>query len=82
MASWMRNQIANLYNAISAPVAATQDRPTERLQSARNTASLLYNRMMDNISFGQERLKKIVEWRRKPKGKIIKIQKMKSIKHL
>ena len=53
MASWMRNQIANLYNAISAPVAATQDTPTERLQNARNTASLLYNRMMDNISFGQ-----------------------------
>ena len=73
MASWMRNQIANLYNAISAPVAATQDRPTERLQSARNTASLLYNSMMNNISFGQERLKKIVERRMKLKGKIIKI---------
>ena len=29
----MRNQVANLYNAVSAPVAATRDALAERLQS-------------------------------------------------
>ena len=33
----------------------------ERLQSVRETASLLYNRMMENIGYGPERLKDIVE---------------------
>ena len=42
----MRNQLTKLYNAVSAPVAA---RPAERLQSVHETASLLYNRMMENI---------------------------------
>ena len=45
----MRNQLAKLYNAVPAPVAATRDALTERLQSVRETASLLYNKMMDNI---------------------------------
>ena len=48
----MRNQIANLYNTVSAPVATTRDVLAERLQSVRETASLLYNRMMDNIGYG------------------------------
>ena len=57
----MRNQIAKLYNTVSAPVAATRDALAERLQSVRETASLLYNEMMDNIGYGRERLKNIVE---------------------
>ena len=59
--SWFRNTITNLYNAVSAPVAATRDALAERLQSVRDTASLLYNRMMNNIGYGQETLKDIVE---------------------
>ena len=61
MTSWMRNQLAKLYNAVSAPAAATRDALTERLQSVRETASLLYNKMMDNIGYGRQRLKDIVE---------------------
>ena len=48
----MRNQIANLYNALSAPIAATRDTLAERLHSVRETASSLYNRMMDNNEHG------------------------------
>ena len=61
MTSWMRNQIANLYNTVSAPVAVTRDALAEKLQSVRETASLLYNRTMDNIKYGRERLKDITE---------------------
>ena len=57
----MRNQLTKLYNAVSAPVAATRDALTERLQSVRETASLLYNRMVENMGYGQETLKDIVE---------------------
>ena len=58
---FLRNPISKLYNAVSAPVAATRDALAERLQSVRETASLLYNRMMENMGYGQERLKDIVE---------------------
>ena len=61
MTSWMRNQLTKLYNAVSAPVAATQAALAERLQSVRETTSLLYNRMTDNMGYGHERLKNIVE---------------------
>ena len=61
MYNWMKNQISKLYSAVSAPVAATRDALSERLQSVRDTASLLYNRMMNNIGYGQETLKDIVE---------------------
>ena len=54
MTSWMKNQLAKLYNAVSAPVAATRDALAERLQSVRETTSLLYNRMMENMGYGQE----------------------------
>ena len=60
MTSWMRNQLTKLYNAVSAPVVATPDARTERLQSVRETASLLYNRMVKNMGYGQETLKDIV----------------------
>ena len=44
------------------PVAATRDALAERLQSVRDTAFLLYNRMMENMGYAwQERLKDIVE---------------------
>ena len=42
-------------------MTATRDELAERLQSVRETASLLYNRMMENMGYGQERLKDIVE---------------------
>ena len=57
----MRNQLTKLYSAVSAPVAATQDALAERLQSVRETTHLLYNRMMEKMGYGQERLKDIVE---------------------
>ena len=61
MYNWMKNQISKLYSAVSAPVAASRDALAERLQSVGDTASLLYNRMMNNIGYGQETLKDIVE---------------------
>ena len=42
----------------TALVAAT---PAERLNSLRDTASLLYNRTVENMGYWQERLKDIVE---------------------
>ena len=60
MNTFSRNTISKLYNAVSVPVAATQDALAERLQGVRETASLLYNRMMENMGY-QERLKDIVE---------------------
>ena len=61
MTSWMRNTISKLYNAVSAPVAAARNALTERLQSVRETASLLCNRMVDNIGYEREKLKDIIE---------------------
>ena len=60
MNSFLRNAISKLYNAVSAPVAATRDTLAEGLQSIRETTSLLYNRMVENMGYGQERLKDIV----------------------
>ena len=57
----MRNTISKLYNAVSAPVAATQDALAQRLQNVRETASLLYDRMIENMEYGRQRLKDIVE---------------------
>ena len=42
-------------------MTATRDALAERLQSVRDTASLLYNRMMENMGYRRERLKDIVE---------------------
>ena len=61
MTSWIRNQLTKLYNAVSAPMAATQDALAGRLQRVHETASLLYNRMVENMGYGQEKLKDIVE---------------------
>ena len=43
-------------------MTATRDALAERLQSVRETTSLLSNRMMENMGYGQqERLKDIIE---------------------
>ena len=57
----MKNQISKLYSAVLAPIAASRDALSERLQSVRDTAFLLYNRTMHHIGYGQETLKDIVE---------------------
>ena len=64
MTSWMKNQIPNLYSFVSADVGAIQDELVERLQSVCETASLLYNRMMNNIEYGRE-----IERHRRKKSK-------------
>ena len=62
MNTFSRSTISKLYNAVSATVAATRDALAERLQSVRETTSLLCNRMMENMGYGQqERLKDIAE---------------------
>ena len=61
MSSFLRNTISKLYRVVSAPVAAKRDVLTEREQSVRETAFLLYNRMMENMGYGRERLKDIPE---------------------
>ena len=61
MSTFLRNTFSKLCNAVSAPVAAIRDALAERLQSVRDTTSLLCNRMMENMGYGQqERLKDIV----------------------
>ena len=62
MNTFLENTISKLYNAVSASLTATWDALTERLQSVRDITSLLYNKMMENMGYGQqERLKDIVE---------------------
>ena len=61
MNTFLRNTISKLYNAVSAPVTAARDALAERLQSVCDTASLLYKKMMENMGYGQKRLKDIVE---------------------
>ena len=58
---WMKNELTKLYNAVSASVAATRDALTERMKNVRENTSLLYNIMMDNMGYGQEKLQDIVE---------------------
>ena len=43
------------------PWQPTRDGFIERLQSVRETVSLLYNTTMQNMEYGRERLKDIVE---------------------
>ena len=42
MNTFLRTTISKLYNAVSTPVTATRDALAKRLQSVRETASLLY----------------------------------------
>ena len=60
MYNWMKNQITDLYNAVWAPVAATWDALSERLQSVRETVTLLYERAKQKLGYGQT-LKDILE---------------------
>ena len=48
MSTFLRNTVSNLYSAVSTPMAATRDALGERLQDIRETASLLYNRMIND----------------------------------
>ena len=52
LASWIQNIFKNLFYAVSSLVAVPCDALTERLQ----TTSLLYNRKMNNIDGGENRL--------------------------
>ena len=58
----MKNQLTKLYNAVSAPMTATRNALAKRLQSVRDITYLLYNRVMENMGYGQqERLKDTLE---------------------
>ena len=61
MTNWMRNQLTKFYNAALASVVTTRDPLAERVQSVHEIASLLYNRMVENVGYGQEKLQDIVE---------------------
>ena len=56
---------ANLYKA---PIAATQGTLAERLQRVHETASLFYNRMIQYIEYGRQKLKDIVDKEEREKG--------------
>ena len=60
MSTFLRNSNSKLCNAVSAPVAATRDALVEKLRSVCETAFLLDN-WMDNIEYGREKLKDILE---------------------
>ena len=51
MTTFLGNTISKLCNAVSVPMATTPDAVTERLQGIQDTASLLYNRMMENMGY-------------------------------
>ena len=59
----MRNHIANLYNAASAPIGVRQDALAERQNRVREEFSLFYEKLMGNIGYGKQRLKDTVEKR-------------------
>ena len=46
--NYLRNTISKLYEVVSTPVAATRDALAERLQSVRDTVTLLYKRTKEN----------------------------------
>ena len=54
--SWFKNAIANLYDIVSAPVAATREGLLRRLGNNRGRVTSLYNKVR-----GQKTLKDIVE---------------------
>ena len=56
--SWFRNTIANLYAAVSAPVAATRDGVLKRLRDIRGRVTNLYNKVRGHPP--QKTLKDIV----------------------
>ena len=58
--SWFKNAISNLYNAVSAPVAATRDAVLSRLGDIRDMVTHYYNRARGRRQ-PQKTLKDIVE---------------------
>ena len=54
--SWFKNAISNLYDIVSAPVAATRDGLLKRLGDIRGRVTNLYNKVR-----GRKTLKDIVE---------------------
>ena len=56
MTLYFRNAISKIYNAISAPVAATRDALTNRLKNVRDSITLLYNKTKEKIGYGQPTL--------------------------
>ena len=58
--NYFRNAISKLYDAVSAPVATTRDALAERLESVRDSVSLLYRKTKERLGYG-ETLKEIVE---------------------
>ena len=61
MNSFFRNGITKLYNAVSAPVVATRDAVSERLQNVRDSVSSLYHHIKTYFGYGQETLYYIVQ---------------------
>ena len=61
MGTILRNTISKLYKAVSTLVAATRDALAEGLQSVGENASLSYNRMIENMKYGLQRWKDIIE---------------------
>ena len=55
--NYFRNAVLKLYNAASAPVAKTLDALAKRLQSVRDTVTLLYNRTEKKLGWGMVRQK-------------------------
>ena len=59
--NYLRNSISKLYEFVSTPVAATRDALADRLQSVRDTVTLLYKRTKEKLGYNRETLKDIVE---------------------
>ena len=59
--NYLRNSISKLYEFVSTPVAATRDALADRLQSVRDTVTLLYKRTKEKLGYNGETLKDIVE---------------------
>ena len=55
LTSRMENKIANSYHFAPAPESVIQEALTQKLTRIRETASVLYKRMMDKIRYGRER---------------------------
>ena len=61
MGTFLRNTISKLCHPVSAPVTATRDALAKRLESIHETACSLYNKMMENMEYGRQRLKDIIK---------------------
>ena len=48
--NYFRNAMSKLYNAVSAPVAATRDALSRRLESIRDTVAFYYNKAKEQVA--------------------------------